>query len=419
MASSQPSLLFVNQFYYPDVAATGQHLTDLAEFLAASHYNVTVFAASAAYSRRDGKLASKRDHRNGVRIRRFRSTSFGRAKHVGRIIDYSSFYLQVLIAILFGPRYDGVVFLTTPPLMPFIGLLARALRGQRYAVWSMDLHPAAEIAAGMLRSESLAARFLSWTWRAAHRRADFVIALGSFMKSRIVAEGIDPDRVEIIPPWSLRGGFEDMDASRSALRTKLQLEDRFVVMYSGNAGLVHDFEAICGAMRILKDDDRFFFLFVGDGPRRREIEAFANSEGVRNFAYRDYLHRSEIGNSLSVADVHLICLGAAFAGISVPSKLYGIMASARPTLFVGPIACESAETVQRAGCGVVVDPANGQPALRIVEALDKWFACPPDRVRQGENGRRAFLQDYEASTNCARMISLLESHWPSAAKAGG
>jgi colanic acid biosynthesis glycosyl transferase WcaI len=319
----------------------------------------------------------------------------------------------VLLAVLFGRRYDGVVFLTTPPLIPFIGLVAHAVRGQRYAVWSMDLHPAAEIAAGMFRADSLAARLLRWVWRASHRRADLVIALGSFMKNRIVAEGIDPDRVEVIPPWSPRDGGEAMDASRSIVRQKLRLEDRFVVMYSGNAGLVHDFDAICDTMRILKDDDRFLFLFVGGGPRRREIENFARSEGLRNFAYHDYLERSEIGHSLSAADAHLISLRAAFAGISVPSKLYGIMASGRPTLFVGPSACESADTILRADCGVVVDPAHGQAGPRIAETLLEWIACPEDRVRRGKNGRRAFLQDYEASHNCARMCSLLESCWPS------
>ena len=35
-------LLLVNQHYYPDVASTGQHLTDLAEYLAQEGYLVEV-----------------------------------------------------------------------------------------------------------------------------------------------------------------------------------------------------------------------------------------------------------------------------------------------------------------------------------------------------------------------------------------
>src|SRR5947209_20388679 len=114
-------------------------------------------------------------------------------------------------------------------------------------------------------------------------------------------------------------------------------------MYSGNAGIVHDFDAICGAMRLLKDDPRIYFLFVGDGPRRREIETFAKENAIQNFQYRDYFSREELRYSLSVADVHLISLRKEFVGISVAGKLYGIMAAGRPALFVGPTVCEWAE----------------------------------------------------------------------------
>src|SRR5213075_913134 len=109
-------------------------------------------------------------------------------------------------------------------------------------------------------------------------------------------------------------------------------------------------------MRMLKDDPRIYFLFVGDGPRRREIEQFAEENGIRNFEYRGYFSREQLRYSLSVADVHLISLRKEFVGISVPGKLYGIMASARPALFVGPTECESAATISRGTCGAIHDP---------------------------------------------------------------
>ena len=47
--SARPSLLFVNQHYYPDFASTGQHLTDLAEHLAAEGYDVSVLCSQGRY----------------------------------------------------------------------------------------------------------------------------------------------------------------------------------------------------------------------------------------------------------------------------------------------------------------------------------------------------------------------------------
>src|ERR671937_3143071 len=115
-----PSLLFVNQHYYPDVASTGQHLTDLGEYLASEGYRVEVLTGKGKYLA--GHMqAPSREERNGVLIRRVRTTSFGRARHLGRLIDYLSFYLYVLASILFRRRREGVVFLTTPPLLCFLG----------------------------------------------------------------------------------------------------------------------------------------------------------------------------------------------------------------------------------------------------------------------------------------------------------
>src|SRR5689334_7835226 len=130
-------------------------------------------------------ICTQMQARNGVSITRLRTTSFGRAKHIGRVIDYLSFYVRVLGALLFGPKRDGVVFLTMPPLLGFLGAIARVVRGQRYGVWSMDLHPDAEVASGMLGEGSLLAKFLEWANATGYRYADFVVDLGPYMKRRI------------------------------------------------------------------------------------------------------------------------------------------------------------------------------------------------------------------------------------------
>jgi glycosyltransferase involved in cell wall biosynthesis len=410
VSTQRLSLLFVNQFYHPDVAATGQHLTDLAEFLASRGHSVRVLAALAPYATREAKADTTREVRNGVSIRRFRSTAFGRATHLGRIVDYLFFYLQVAAAIVFGPRYDGVVYLTTPPLIPIIGATAHALRGQRYGIWSMDLHPAAEEAAGMWRGDSAIGRLLRSLWRASLQRADFVVALGPYMRERLVADGAPAARTAIVPPWSARPDAAAGDG-RASLRDRLRLGSELVVMYSGNAGLVHDFSAICEAMRILRDDDRFFFLFVGSGPQRTAIEAFAREQQLKQFAYQDYVGREDVSASLMAGDVHLISLQPIFAGISVPSKLYGIMAARRPALFVGPRECESAETILRADAGAVVDPREGSAGQKVAELLVRWREDPAERERLGANAQTAFLRDYETRLNCERVEAVLQSHW--------
>ena len=404
----KPSLLFVNQHYWPDVASTGQHLTDLAEHLAGEGCRVRVLCSRGKYLR--GRVpAPLRETHNGVAIQRVRTTSFGRGRHIGRLVDYASFYLQVLRAILTpGPNHpDLVVFLTTPPLLSFLGWIAKRLRGQRYGIWSMDLHPDAEIASGMLRPGSLTTRLLVWLDERGLRGADFIVDLGRYMKERLVAHGVEAARCHTVHVWNRKEEVEPTPRESNPLIDKLGLRDKFVVMYSGNAGLVHEFGPILEAMRLTKDDARIYWLFVGDGPRRAEIERFIAEHGIANASYRGYFPREMLKYSLSVGDAHLISLRPAFVGISVPGKLYGIMASGRPAIFVGPARSDSGETVTEAGCGVVVDPGEVGAAERIAETVRQWVAEPTAATRLGDRGRAAFLADYERAQNCARFATLI------------
>lgn len=417
-ASAAPSILFVNAHYYPDVASTGQHLTDLAEYLVGEGYAVSVLTGRGKYVA--GKVeAPAREIHNGVEITRVRATSFGRGSHLGRVIDYASFYVQVLIRLLAGRGPDGVVFLTTPPLLSFVGRLARLLRGQRYGIWSMDLHPDAEFAAGMLDPRGLPGRVLEWANASGYRGADFVVDLGAYMKRRIQAKGVRPERTFTVHVWSRLEEIAPTPREENPLLDELGLRDRFVVMYSGNAGIVHDFAGVLEAMRRLRHDPHLYFLFVGGGPQREAIERYAREQGIGNFAYRDYFPREQLRFSLAAADAHLITLREPFAGIAVPGKLYGIMASGRPALFVGPERSESAEAIRDARCGVVIDPASDpDPAGRIVATLQGWAEDPAPALRMGAAGRAAFLAKYERLPNCRAFADVIRRTWAGAASEG-
>jgi len=403
-------LLLLNSHYYPDVASTGQHLTDLAEHLASRGVAVEVLTSRGHYVA--GSIdAPAREVQRGVRIRRVRTTAFGRSSRIGRIVDYATYYARALWVVCTDPSVTAVLCLTTPPLLPVVGRVGRLLRGRPYGIWSMDLHPEAEIAAGMVEARSLVGRLLTALDDAAYRGADFVVALGDYMRTRIVAKGVSPARVAVVPVWGHAPATSGADGA-AAWRSALGLDGQFVVMYSGNAGLVHDFTDILEAMRLLRADPRVSFLFVGGGPQRSAIEAYAAAHGLTRFAYRPYVPREQVGDLLAVADVHLVSLRPAFVGISVPGKLYGIMAAARPALFVGPAHCETADAIRDADCGVAIDPAAGDGARRIVAAIEAWVADPAAARAAGLRGLAAFRARFGAERNCEAVADVIRRSWP-------
>src|SRR6478672_5936716 len=235
MTDERP-ILFVNAHYYPDVAATAHHLTDLAEHMVAAGFLVEICTSRGKYVAGRMQVPAF-EERNGVRITRVRSTSHGRGSTIGRLLDYSSFHLHALRAALGSRKYRGIIFLPTPPLLSFVGWLGRLLRGRRYAIWSMDLHPEAEVAGGMLRRTSPLGRLLFWANGRGYRGADFVIALGPYMRERILAQGTLAQRIEVVPVWVDGNEIVPTPRADNPLTAELGLDGKFVVAYIGNAGL--------------------------------------------------------------------------------------------------------------------------------------------------------------------------------------
>ncbi len=408
MEQSKPTVRFVALRYYPSVRATAQHLTDLAEGLAKRGYAVEVLCG-AEDDVPDAPRLPKTQVHNGVRIRRVRTTGFNRASTLGRAVNTLSFYGSIFFALVFGPTCDLLVMLTAPPMAGLMGACARKLRGQRFGVWSLDLHPEAEIAVGMLREGHWPARFLQRVDRYILRQADFVVDLGRCMRQRLLDKGVRPERLTTIPVWSKKEDIAPVPAEENPLLDQLGIRGRFVVMYSGNAGILHRFEEALEAMRRLRDRREIVFLFVGGGVRRKEIEAFAETHELPNFRYLDYFPRDRIKYSLSMADVHLITLKTRASGIAVPSKLYGAMAAAKPLIMVGPEASEISLTIREVGCGYVIDPERvADPATALEEAI---LSLVEDRARaeaMGARGREAFLRQYECEVAVGQWKALLD-----------
>jgi glycosyltransferase involved in cell wall biosynthesis len=396
-------LLFVNQYYWPDHASTAQHLTDLAEHLAARGHEVHVLCSRGGYKPGSERPAS-REVRNGVTIHRVAATSLGRKSTLHRMIDYLSFYARAFMVSMILPRFDVVVTLTTPPIIALVGTLLRRLKGSRHVYWSMDLHPDASIALGRMSRANPVVAWLAWMSDAAYRQADKVVVLGPYMADRIAAKGVRRDRLATIPVWSRRDEIYPIPREGHELRASLGLADRFVAMYSGNLGLAHSFGEMIEAARRLRDRDDIVFLFVGGGPRLAEVRAAKEAEGLENIRLLDYFPREQLHASLSVADVHLISMRAEMTGVVVPGKLYGAMASGRATLFVGPAHCESADTIREADCGLTVrlgDPDG------LVEALTKLAADPAKTAEMGRRGREAFLDGHDMDRCCSEWASMI------------
>jgi colanic acid biosynthesis glycosyl transferase WcaI len=392
--------LLLNQTFHPDVVATAQYLTDAARALAERDYEVTVITGRCAYDN-SGLTFPARETWNGIEIRRVRGTRFGKGSKLRRAADFASFMLACCWQLLFVPRPDVVVALTSPPLISFIAACYAALRRCRFVYWVMDLNPDEAIAAGWLRESSIVARVLNRLSEFSLRRANVVIALDRFMRERIVSKGIAAEKVSVLPPWSHDDAVRFDATGREEFRRDHGLARKFVVMYSGNHSPCHPLDSVLAAAENLRNDHTLAFCFVGGGSEFAKVQRFASEKKLANVFCLPYQPLERLAGSLSAADVHVVVMGKNFVGTIHPCKIYNIMRVAPAILYIGPAPSHVADIRAKANSFAFAAVPNDDAAA-IVHALQQ--------LRQGTLAPETFRplsEPFSQHQLLPRFISLL------------
>jgi glycosyltransferase involved in cell wall biosynthesis len=151
------------------------------------------------------------------------------------------------------------------------------------------------------------------------------------------------------------------------------------------------------AAELLSDRDDIVLVMVGDGADRRNLERQARERGLANVRFFDYQPKSELADSLSAADVHLVILRPEIKRLLMPSKLYGVLASGTPAMVVADEDCELAAIVRENDLGEVLPPNDATALADVIRAA---AGAPETNSRRGADARRY------AEARCTRAASV-------------
>ncbi|HMB94908.1 MAG TPA: glycosyltransferase family 4 protein, partial [Tepidisphaeraceae bacterium] len=232
MPKRRRTLLIFSQVFIPDPASVGQHMADVAIEMARRGYDVRVITANRGYDDPKMKYADF-EYLHGVHIRRLPFSSFGKKNIFTRVVGTASFMIQAIWHGMFTFNLCGVFFSTSPPLIGFVATILRIFRQVPIAYWAMDLNPDQLIALGKITKNHPVAVFLENTNRMILRNASFIVALDRFMANRLRKRGDFSHKLAIIPPWPHETFVEPISHKENPFREKHNLQDKFVIMYSG------------------------------------------------------------------------------------------------------------------------------------------------------------------------------------------
>ena len=381
----------ISELYYPEQNATGFFLTGIAEGLVDSNTSVAVLCAQPSYNQRGVKAPRLEEH-NAVQIRRCWSTTCDPKKAWGRLLNFTTTSLSIGWRSLFSIKQgDKVLVVTNPPLLPFFVRFACWLKGAKFILLVHDVYPDVFVPLGLLKPEHPLYRMMSWLNAKLYASSHTVVALGRDMARLVEDKSKGLTQVSVIPNWGDVDVITPTLKAENALLQELNLADKFIVHYSGNHGRTHDLPSLIEAAELLKEESDIHFLFIGEGSGKAEAVGRAEALGLSNVTFRTFVDRSELNTSLNASDVSVVAFKTGMAGISVPSRLYNLMAAGKPILAVVDDASEVADVIREAELGVTAPPES--PML-LAEQILALKSDPKRRSQMAENSRSEAVGKY-------------------------
>lgn len=400
MKRQKKRLLIYGHYYLPDMASTGQLLGELAQGIS-DVFEVTVICVVPSYL---GTIQPQyktrwfyREVIDGIKVLRIRVPEFEKNSKISRIRNILGYFLGALAATFrVGPQ-DYVFSISQPPVLGgLLGVWGKWMKGAKYIYNIQDFNPEQILAVQYARNTA-AMKLLLWADKFSCRRSDLVITVGRDLldtlyrrfpekkkpKAAVIHNWADENTVYPLPPTE-RGVVE--------FRKRYGLENRFVIMYSGNIGLYYDLENLIRVMERFPSGTRaadgreVVFAFVGEGCMLETLMEHKRLHGMENVVFIPYQRKSELAYSLNAGDLHWCVSARGIKGVSCPSKYYGLAAAGRPVLGVLEKGSEIRCLIEDAQSGLCCDPGD----YEAVEAHLRWFLSQAGSGQAQQMGMRGY-----------------------------
>lgn len=396
--ADKKNLLIYAHYYFPDVASTGQILTELAEGLKDT-FHTTVICTVPSYT---GKISQYyRKHKyyyeniNGVDVLRIRVPEFRKNFALSRIFNILAYFFSAIAATFRVERQDYIFTISQPPILGgMLGVIGKRVKKAKLIYNIQDFNPE-QVRAVQFTQSKLVLGIMMTLDKYSCKQADRVVVVGRDMIETLKTRFTDLPDYAYINNWINEEEIIPLPADHRQVvqfKQKYDLQDKFVVMYSGNIGLYYDLQNIVKVIEKFQDRSDVTFAFIGEGSVLEELRDYQKRHQVTNVVFIPYQDKSSLVYSLNAGDVHFVVNAKGIKGVSVPSKLYGVMAAGKPVLGILEEGSEARLIVEEAGCGISVDPGD----YEAIEALIQKFIEMKDSQQLREMGSRGreYLVNY-------------------------
>ncbi len=386
-------IVFVINYFHPDYASTGQLMTELCIHIK-DEFEITVIAAQPGYSQDTYSGKSKQkietEYWNGMKIVRVQLPQVNKRSKLSRMKYILQYFVLANIALLKERSVDLIYTISQPPILGgLIGTIGKISKRSKHVYNIQDFNP--EQAAAVNYTGGTVHKIAKKIDQLNCRFSDHIILVGNDMKQTLENRFGKNHQLShsVINNWTDENEIIPLSKNNTNVSSFLKehnLEDKFVIMYSGNLGLYYDLENLIKVSSELQSIPDIHFLYIGEGASKKEMQDYVSKENLRNVTFLPYQPKESIKYSLNVADVHLVVNQKGIKGVSVPSKIYGVMAAGKPILGVLEQGSEAEFLISTSHSGLVSEP---QDYVHFVENIKTIYNLTnEERLEMGMRGRQ-------------------------------
>lgn len=392
-------LLIYAHYYIPDTASTGQILRELAEGML-DKFDVTVICVVPSYlGTVEDEYKTQRFYResiNGVKILRIRVPEFSKTNTVSRIKNILTYFFGAMIATFKVGKQDYVFSISQPPILGgLLGVWGKWMKHAKYIYNIQDFNPEQVLAVNFSKNKLITGAMMFFD-KFSCRRSDLIITVGRDLVQTVHNrfKGKKVPKTVMINNWIDENEIYPVETNHpkvAAFKEKYGLQDKFVIMYSGNIGLYYDLENIMKVIEQVKpgtktaDGREVVFAFVGAGSVLDKLVVYKEEKHMNNVVFIPYQDKADLIYSLNAGDVHWCVNAKGIKGVSCPSKYYGIAAAGKAVLAVLEKDSEIRCIIEETHGGLCSEPGDYEA---IAENL-KWFIENAGTDKVDEMGKRS------------------------------
>ncbi len=286
-----------------------------------------------------------------------------------RLYTWILFSIYSFFYVLFSSRKKELILIASPPFIVFIGLFFKKIRNQNYHLIIWDLYPDVLINFGVLKENS----FIIRIWKKLNVKcfsfASTIFTIGKHLSDAI--ERYTNEKPIIIQNWVNTDFIKPIPKSDNPFIVQHQLENKLIVMYSGNLGITHDIESIVNTAELLKNNTDIIFLIIGDGAKKAKITRMVAEKKLNNVLLLPYQAKEILSFSLGAADIGIVTLIEGAESVSVPSKTYYTLAAGSAIIALASLESELALLIEKYRCGKIFNKPDCQAIADFIISLSK------------------------------------------------